>query len=107
MFHVTADGKRLLMATDTTDLPAPAFAFPVCYPTRRTSRRLNRRREQRPGFVAPLGSGSRTEDDEDAVEDDQCRQHRYVFVEFRQTRRGDEAETAVYRCSVCSRIRMD
>lgn len=96
IFHVTPDGKRLLMSTDTADLPAPAFAFPVCYPTRRTSRRMA-------ATTADTEEQEEPADEAEAV----CRQHRFEFVEFRQIRRGDESESAIYRCSLCSRIRID
>lgn len=95
VFHVTPDGTRLLMSTDTADLPAPAFAFPCSYPTRRTSRRM----------AANAANGT---DNGGSVEEVEavCRQHTFEFVEFRQIRRGDESESAIYRCSVCSRIRI-
>lgn len=106
VFHVSPDGKRLLMATDTTDLPAPAFAFPVCYPTRRTCRRWNRRRADDGDHEAESREHGTTADVGDEVIEHVCREHRYEFVEFRQTRRGDEAESAVYRCSKCSHVRV-
>lgn len=71
------DGKNVSISTCTTNLPGPVLNMPnLKYPRTSTGQKYTT---------------------------DQC-QHKLQHVKFQQIRRGDEAPSSIFKCSICNSV---